>query len=177
MIVTNNKKLALRVRLLRNHGSSLKEKYLNLILGTNSRLDAIQATILRVKLKHLDKWNKKRVKIAKYYDKKLKGVEDMIIPITAQKRNHIFHQYTTRVNSNLREKLKKYLAKEKIPTQIYYPRPLHLQPVFKYLGYKKGDFPEAEKASKEVLSLPIYPELKKREQDYIIKKIKECFKI
>lgn len=173
MVVTNNKKLADKVRLLKNHGSSPKEKYLNLISGTNSRLDAIQAAILRVKLKYLSKWSKKRAEKAFYYNKALKGVGDIVTPIIGMNKTHIFHQYTIR--TKLRDKLQQYLKEKEIPTMIYYPLPLHLQPAFKYLGYKKGDFPESEKAAKEVLSLPIYPELKKKDQDYIIQKIKEFY--
>ena len=173
MVVTNNKKIADKIRLLRNHGSSPKEKYLNLILGTNSRLDALQAAILRVKLKHLTKWSHERAKKADYYSKNLKGIGDIIVPKISSGRNHIFHQYTIR--TKLRDKLQKYLKEKGIPTMIYYPLPLHLQPAFKYLAYKKGDFPEAEKAAKEVLSLPIYPEISQKDQDYIIQKIKEFF--
>jgi dTDP-4-amino-4,6-dideoxygalactose transaminase len=177
MVVTNNKKLAEKIRLLRNHGSSPKNKYLNLILGTNSRLDAIQAAILRVKLRYLKKWIKKRQEIANYYNQSLKGVSDIKVPEILPDRTHTFHQYTIRVSARVRSKIIKYLSQNGIPTMIYYPIPLHLQPAFKYLGYKKGDFPEAEKASKEVLSLPIYPELSKREQEFIIRKIKEFYKI
>lgn len=173
MIVTDNPEIAEKLRLLKNHGSSSKEKYLNLTLGTNSRLDAIQAAILRVKLKYLNNWNKERANKAQYYNKNLKNIGDIIVPETNPDKTHIFHQYTIR--TKLRDKLKNYLTKNGIPTMIYYPIPLHLQPAFKYLGHKKGDFPEAEKASKEVLSLPIYPELSKKEQDYIIKKIKDFF--
>jgi len=174
MVVTNNKKLAEKIRLLRNHGSSPKEKYLNLILGTNSRLDAIQAAILRVKLKYLKKWIKKRQEIANYYNQFLQGIGDIQVPEILLDRTHTFHQYTIRTKN--RDKLKKYLEKNGIPTMIYYPIPLHLQPAFKCLGYKKGDFPESEKASKEVLSLPMYPELSKKEQEFIVRKIKEFYK-
>ena len=174
MLVTNDKKLADKIRLLRNHGSSPKEKYLNLIVGTNSRLDAIQAAILRVKLKYLPKWSKKRAEIASYYSKNLKGIGDIITPVVASNRNHIFHQYTIRTKS--RDELQKFLKENEIPTMIYYPLPLHLQPAFKYLKYRKGNFPEAEKASKEVLSLPIYPELPRNDQDLLLKKIKIFFK-
>jgi len=173
MLVTNDKKLSEKIRMMRNHGSSPKEKYLNLVLGTNSRLDTLQAAILRVKLKYLPKWSKKRAEIASYYSKNLKGIGDIVTPLIASNRNHIFHQYTIR--TKLRDKLQKYLKEKEIPTMIYYPLPLHLQPAFKYLGYKKGDFPEAEKATEEVLSLPIYPELTKKEQDFIIQKIQEFF--
>jgi len=173
MIVTNNKKLADKTRLLKNHGSSPKDKYKNLILGTNSRLDAVQAAVLRVKLKHLKNWSKKRAENAKYYNRKLKGVGDIITPIVASNRTHIFHQYTIR--TKYREQLRKHLEKKGIPTMIYYSVPLHLQPCFKYLDYKKRDLPEAERVAKEVLSLPIYPELKRKEQDYIIQKIKDFY--
>lgn len=175
MVVTNNKKLAENIRLLRNHGSSPKEKYLNLVLGTNSRLDSIQAAILRAKLKYLKKWTKQRQEIAKYYNRELKGVGEIIIPIIVFNQTHIFHQYTIRVKKGKRNKLKKYLEKEGVPTMIYYPLPLHLQPAFKYLSYKKGDFPEAEITSKETLSLPIYPELSRKNQKLIIKKIKKFY--
>jgi len=175
MVVTGNKKTANKIRLLKNHGSSPNEKYLNLILGTNSRLDALQAAILRVKLKHLAKWSKKRAEKARYYSKNLKGVGDIEVPRVGPNRTHIFHQYTIRTKS--RDKLQKYLKEKGIPTMTYYPLPLHLQPAFKYLGYRNSDFPEAEKAAKEVLSLPIYPELSISDQKKIIKTISEFFNI
>jgi dTDP-4-amino-4,6-dideoxygalactose transaminase len=176
MVATNNKKLAEKIYLLRNHGSSPKNKYLNLILGTNSRLDAIQAAILRVKLKYLKKWSKKRLEKAIYYSAFLSRINGVKPPYIAPNRTHIFHQYVIRVKNGKRDKLREYLKKQGIPTMIYYPLPLHLQPAFKYLGYKKGNFPQAESTSREVLSLPIYPELSKREQEFIIRKIKEFYK-
>jgi len=174
MIVTNNEELANKIRLLKNHGSSPMGKYLNLIIGTNSRLDALQAAILRVKLKYLSGWSKKRAEIASYYNNALKGVGDIITPIVKPDRNHIFHQYTIRTAQ--RDKLQQYLKEKEISTMIYYPLPLHLQPAFEYLGFKEGDFPEAEKTSKEVLSLPIYPEISQKDQDFITKEIKGFFK-
>jgi len=173
MIVTNNEKLAERIRLLKNHGSSSKEKYLNLIIGTNSRLDALQAAILRVKLKYLAKWSSERARKADYYSKNLREIGDIIVPKISSDRSHIFHQYTMR--TKFRDRFQKYLRERGIPTMIYYPLSLHLQPAFKYLKYKKGDFSESEKTTKEVLSLPIYPELKRKDQDYIIQKIKEFY--
>lgn len=175
MIVTDNKRLKNKIKLLRNHGSSPKNKYKNLILGKNSRLDTIQAAILRVKLKHLKDWNKQRRKTAEYYSKKLKGIGDIETPVTRTDRTHIFHQYT--IKTKKRNALNKYLQKKDIPTMIYYSLPLHLQPCFKYLNYKKGGFPEAERAAKQVLSLPIYPELAEKDQNYIVRKIKDFFKI
>lgn len=167
MVVTNNQELADKIRLLKNHGSSPDNKYLNLVLGTNSRLDTIQAAILRVKLQYISKWNVQRKEAAQYYSNQLKDI------VKVPDNNNIFHQYTIRVAN--RDKLKDYLRASDIPTMIYYPIPLHLQPVFKYLGYQQGDFPEAEKASQEVLSLPIYPDITKEDQDDIIKKIKEFY--
>ena len=173
MVVTNNKKLSEKIRMMRNHGSSPKEKYLNLVLGTNSRLDSLQAAILRIKLKYLPKWSRERANKAFYYNNGLKEVGDIITPIIDSNKTHIFHQYTLR--TKYRDQLRKYLKEKGIPTMIYYPLPLHLQPALKYLGYKLGDFPEAEKAAKEVLSLPVHSELKRKEQDQIIQKIKEFF--
>jgi len=175
MITTNSEKLAEKIKLLRNHGSSPKEKYKNLILGVNSRLDEIQAAILRVKLRYIKKWNKKRAENAAYYTCQLSKLKHLSTPFTALGHTHIFHQYTVR--TKYRDKLQKFLKESGIPTMAYYPLPLHLQPAFKALGYKKGDFPEAEKAAKEVLSLPVYPELTKKQQNYIIRKIREFYKI
>jgi len=174
MVVTNNEELAEKIRLLKNHGSSPKEKYLNLIIGINSRLDAIQAAILRVKLKYLSKWSKEKAEKAFYYNEKLKEVGDIITPVIFSDRNHIFHQYTIRTKS--RDELQKYLKEKEIPTMAYYHLPLHLQPAFEYLNYKTGDFSESERAANEVLSLPTYPELPKKDQDFVIEKIKEFYK-
>ncbi len=148
-----------------------------MILGVNSRLDAIQAAILRVKLKHLSTWSKERAKKANYYTKNLTMINEVIPPLIKKDRNHIFHQYTLRVPPRKREEMVAYLNNNGVPTMIYYPLPLHLQPALRYLGYKKGDFPESEKAAKEVLSLPIYPELSKKEQDFVVKKIKQFFNV
>jgi hypothetical protein len=170
MVVTNDKKIAEKIRLLRNHGSSPRKKYLNLSLGTNSRLDEIQAAILRVKMNHLSDWNNKRAEIASYYNKMLRGVEK---PQILKNRDHVFHQYTIRLKR--RDDLKKYLEKKGIPTRIYYPIPLHLQPALSYLNYKKGGFPEAEKASEEVLSLPIYPEILESDLNKIVNETNNFF--
>ena len=167
LVVTNSKQLAEKIKMLRAHGA--KQKYYHQVIGLNSRLDELQAAILRVKLKYLDAWNNQRIKNAKKYNKLL---SKFVITPDYQK-GHVYHQYTIRVKN--RDKLKAYLEKHNIPTAIYYPVPLHLQKCFKYLGHKKGDFPEAEKAAREVLSLPIFPELKKEEQDLVIEKIKEFY--
>ncbi len=169
-VLTNNKQLAEKIKMLHVHGS--KKKYYHDFIGVNSRLDAFQAAILKVKLKYLKKWIFLRQQIAQCYTSQLNGLTNIIPPFVAKKCQHVYHQYTIRIKN--RNKLQQYLNEQGVPSVVYYPIPLHLQPVFKYLGYKKGDFPEAEKAAEEVLSLPIYPELPKRKQDFIIKKIK-CF--
>jgi dTDP-4-amino-4,6-dideoxygalactose transaminase len=172
-VLTNNKQLAEKIKTLRVHGSKIK--YHHQYLGINSRLDALQAAILRVKLKYLNKWTKARQKNAQYYEVGLRNIKEVRLPEIAPGHTHIFHQYTIRVNKLIRNKLVSYLKKQGVPTQIYYPLPLHLQPVFKYLGYKRGDFPVAERSAKEVLSLPIYPELTKKNQNFIVKKIKKFY--
>lgn len=177
MVVTNNEKLAEKIKLLRNHGSSPKEKYKNLVLGTNSRLDAIQAAILRVKLKYLKSWSKKRLEKAIFYTAHLSKISGLEPPYITPGNTHIFHQYTIRVKNGKRNKLREYLKKQGIPTMIYYPLPLHLQPAFEYLKYKRGDFPGSEKATKEVLSLPIYPEINKKTMKQIVAAIKSFLRL
>ncbi|MDP3956850.1 MAG: DegT/DnrJ/EryC1/StrS family aminotransferase [bacterium] len=164
MITTNYERLAEKIRMLRNHGS--KKKYQHDFLGFSSRLDELQAAILLAKLPHLKKWNKARQKIAAYYTKNLAGIEALTTPFIEAGDEHIFHQYTIRTKE--RDKLRAFLSTRDIPTSIHYPLPLHLQPALKYLNYKLGDFPEAELAAKEVLSLPLYPELKISDQNKII---------
>ncbi|MFH1451200.1 MAG: DegT/DnrJ/EryC1/StrS family aminotransferase, partial [bacterium] len=170
---TNDDVLAEKIRLLKNHGSSAKEKYVNLLIGTNSRLDSIQAAILSVKLSHLEEWNKSRQEKAQYYNQAFVGIKEIEVPVVASGRNHVFYQYTLRTEK--RDELKQYLRNKEIPTMVYYPLPLHLQPVFRSLSFKEGDFPQAEKAAKKVLSLPIYPELAKADQEYVISEIKNFY--
>ncbi|MDI6758656.1 MAG: DegT/DnrJ/EryC1/StrS family aminotransferase [Candidatus Omnitrophota bacterium] len=172
MILTNNTDTYERLIILRNQGN--KEKYYHTMLGYNHRLDALQAAVLRVKLKYLDCWNKKRQENASYYDKKLKGLE-VKIPYTAEYSTHIYHQYVLKIrgqNVNLME----YLKKKGIEARVYYPLPLHLQECFKYLGYKKGDFPESEKASVQTLAIPVYPDLTMKQMNYIVSSIKGFLK-
>lgn len=171
MIVVNDENLARKIKILRSHGS--EKKYYNEVLGVNSRLDAIQAAVLDVKLKYIKEWNLARRKKADRYNNSLHEIKDIITPVTLSECEHVFHQYTIRTKR--RNELAQYLKEQKIPTMIYYPLPLHLLPALKYLGYKSGDFPEAEKVSLEVLSLPIYPELTLEDQDKIIQQIKNFF--
>ncbi len=174
LVVTNDDALAERVRMLRVHGS--KPKYYHHIVGTNSRLDALQAAILRVKLAHLDEWTRARQKLAARYDQALSQIEGLVVPSKAPDRTHIYHQYTVRVSDGRRDVLRKYLKEHGIGTEIYYPLPLHLQPCFGHLGYREGQLPESERASHEVLSLPMFPELTEGEQKYIIEIIRDYMK-
>jgi dTDP-4-amino-4,6-dideoxygalactose transaminase len=169
MILTDDKNLDKRIRALRVHGAM--RKYYHDFLGYNNRLDAIQAAMLRIKLKYLDEWNQKRREIASKYDD---GLKDIVkIPYVAPENDSIYHQYTIRCSR--RDELKKFLGEKDIGTAIHYPLPLHFQKVFSYLGYKENDFPQAEKAAKEVLSLPIYPGLSNEEINYVLSSIKEFF--
>lgn len=155
MIVTNDAEVAERIKMLRNHGS--KTKYYYLLHGFNSRLDTLQATILRVKLKYLDKWIDQRCQNALYYNQLFSRTE-IITPNSPNYVKHSFNYYTIRLG-NSRDKIQKTLQEESIATAIYYPLSLHLQEVYGYLDYKKGDFPVSEQVQDEVLSLPMYPEL------------------
>ena len=171
LITTNDDGLADNIRTLRMHGA--KPKYYHHVIGYNSRLDDIQAAILKVKLNHLEEWTTKRRDNASFYSKALSDIEILETPQIAKGRRHVFNQYTIRVKKGMRDNLQKFLEGHGVSTAIYYPLPLHLQPCFSVLGYKKGIFSDAEKASKEVLSLPVYPELKKEEMIYIVEKIME----
>ena len=167
MAVTDNKVLAEKMRLLRNHG--YEKKYYHKIEGYNYRLDAIQAAILRVKLKHLDEWTEKRRRNAKLYNQLLKGSK-VKTPLEMEYVKHVYHLYVIRADN--RDKLNLRLKENDIGATIHYPLPLHLQEAYKNLGYKKGDFPISETCSAELLSLPMFPELTEDE----IKKIVEVIK-
>jgi dTDP-4-amino-4,6-dideoxygalactose transaminase len=168
-VLTNNKVLAERLKVLRNQGN--KNKYYHSVLGRNNRMDTIQAVVLDVKLKYLDEWNRKRQEVAQYYNEKLAGLA-LKTPFVPEYTTHIYHQYTLRTFKSNR-KFMDYLQGKGIDSRVFYPVPLHLQKCFKYLGYKKGDFPEAEQAAKQAFTLPIYPELTSAEKDYIIQSVRE----
>lgn len=170
MIFTNNDSFAEKILLLRVHGSP--SRYQHDILGFNCRMDTIQAAILNVKLKYFKGWLEKRSYIADLYDKGFKDTEKIITPFVSSDMVHTYHQYTIRVEN--RDEVAANLAQRGIQTMIYYPKALHLQPVFQNLGYKKGDFPIAEKACEEVLSLPMFPELSEEQIAYVISNLKEC---
>jgi dTDP-4-amino-4,6-dideoxygalactose transaminase len=156
MAVTNSMEMNQRLRNLRNHGQTLK--YVSSEPGWNSRLDEIQAAVLRVKLRYLSAWQKARQQHAAEYMQALREVPGVMTPVTPEGYEHVYHQYTIRVER--RDALQRFLAERKIGSAVYYPVALHLQPLYVSLGHKLGDFPHAERAAQEVLSLPMYPELK-----------------
>lgn len=176
LVTTNDDNLAQLIRKLRLHGSS--KKYYHQYVGMNSRLDTLQAAVLKAKLKYLDSWSASRAKRAAYYNKLFRdaGLTDVITtPFVHPDCNHIYHQYTIIVKGKrdgLRDLLKNFLKDRNIGTEVYYPLTLHFQECFTGLGYKKGDLPVSEKASLEVLSLPIYPELTNQQQEYVVESIK-----
>ncbi len=176
-ITTNDEEIARRIRMLRVHGSD--KRYYHDYIGINGRLDEIQAAYVNIRLKRIDENNQERIKIANTYNSLLKDLEEkelIVLPKSTKGAKHVYHQYTLRVNNNRRDQLQIFLKENGIATEIYYPLPLHLQKCFYYLGYKQGSLPNTEKASKEVLSLPIFPGLTEEEIFYVSEKIHEFFR-
>ena len=171
MIVTQDQALATRLRRLRVHGGA--KQYFHDEVGYNSRLDALQAAVLSAKLPYLAAWSAKRRENARYYSKALSGIDGICTPWIDPKNESIFNQYTIRAQR--RDELQAYLKSKEIGTAVYYPLALHLQPCFSYLGYREGSCPESERASQEVLSLPIYPELTQRQLDEVADAIRSFY--
>ena len=171
MVTIKDAELAERLRLLRVHGS--RKKYHHEILGTNSRLDALQAAVLRVKLRHLQEWTVARQARARRYRELFDhfGLTNIVAvpPEPSPEHFHVYNQFSIRCPE--RDQLREHLRKHGIPTEIYYPLPLHLQPAFSYLGYKSGQFPQAELVSDQVLALPVFPELTEAQQESVVEAI------
>ncbi len=176
MVVTRRRDLGDRIRDLRSHG--MNPKYVHKSIGINSRLDALQALVLSVKLKHLDTWHAQRRENAGRYNRLLQQAkltaDQTVIPprevyAGESGHGHVYNQYVIRVRD--RDGLRKYLAEQEIGTEVYYPIPLHLQECFAFLGHKTGEFPESERSAKETLALPVYPELTKEMQEYVVERI------
>lgn len=173
MVITNNREMEQKLVKLRNHGSS--PKYYHSIIGGNFRLDTIQAAVLLVKMKYLENWHRDRQSNAEYYDKNLNASEVKKPKIMYKREYHIYNQYVISV-SDKRDDLRRHFIENNIGHEVYYPLPIHLQECFKYLGYRKGDFPNAEYAAEHTIALPIYPELTTEMQGYVIDKIEEFYK-
>jgi dTDP-4-amino-4,6-dideoxygalactose transaminase len=174
MCTTNDPAVADRLKALRVHGS--KVKYYHEVVGVNSRLDALQAAVLRVKLPHLDSWSAGRQRNADLYRKLIAAQNvPVIVPHPARyQTRHIYNQFV--ICGERRDQLRKHLEQHGIGTEVYYPLPLHLQPCFAHLGYREGDLPVSEQLAKESLALPIYPELKSDDIEYVVDRIGEFYR-
>jgi dTDP-4-amino-4,6-dideoxygalactose transaminase len=175
MCVTNDAALAERLEVLRVHGG--KPKYHHQLIGGNFRLDELQAAVLNVKLPHLDEWTAGRQRNAAYYDQAFaaQSLREMLeTPPASPRARHIYNQYVVRVRD--RDRLREHLAEQGVGTEIYYPVPLHLQTCFAYLGHRAGDFPHAERAARETLALPIYPELTEQQMQYVVESIASFYR-
>jgi dTDP-4-amino-4,6-dideoxygalactose transaminase len=176
MLVTSDLDHARRLHMLRVHGED--SKYHHKVVGINSRLDALQAAVLRAKLPHLDEWTTARQRKAQQYELMFVDAglaEQIAAPFVRRNTRHIFHQFVIRVRDGRRDALREHLRACGVGTDVYYPVPLHLQECFAFLGYQEGDFPIAEAAAKETLALPVYPELTDEQQDYVVGSIAKFF--
>jgi dTDP-4-amino-4,6-dideoxygalactose transaminase len=179
LVTTRDPDLAEHMRSLRNHGSP--RRYYHEEMGWNCRMDGIQAAILRVKLPHIEKWNQQRRERAATYERlfaeaslsSAKGDAPVKLLEKSPQAHHVFHQFVIRAKS--RDELRAFLTDRRIGTEVYYPLPLHLQPCFAYLGYREGDLPESERAAREVLALPMFPELTEDEQKWVVESIAEFY--
>ncbi|MFS4471068.1 DegT/DnrJ/EryC1/StrS family aminotransferase [Chryseobacterium sp. T20] len=172
-LMTNDDELAFKIRMIANHGQ--EKKYYHKVLGCNSRLDTIQAAVLKVKLKHLDEYSASRNRMADYYDTNLAGIAEIQTPKRAVNSTHVFHQYTLRVKNGKRDELQKYLAEKNIPSMVYYPLPLYKQEAFLQYVEEGFSLPVTEQLCKEVISLPIHTEFDQEVLDVIITEIKNYF--
>lgn len=173
LVVTSDAALADRVRALRQHGATRKHRYE--VLGGNYRLDALQAAVLRVKLPHLNGWLKQRSALAAAYSERLARLTGVRLPLTRPGTEPAWAHYVIRVPAEKRDPLAAFLAENGVETAIYYPTPLHLQPVFAFLGHRESDFPVAERAAREVLALPLYPELPLEDLEYVVQCVERFF--
>lgn len=167
-VVTQDEAIAQKIRMIRDHGQ--EKKYYHLIEGFNGRLDAIQATVLRIKLKHLQTWTQSRQRNARYYDELLSGIPGITIPTEAEFAKSVYHLYVIHVDR--RDALQQHLNQKGIATGLHYPLPLHLQDAYKHLGHSQGDFPVTESSAARLLSLPMFPELTREQINYIASTIR-----
>ena len=172
-MLTNDDKLAEKLQMIANHGQ--KVKYYHEVVGVNSRLDTLQAAILRVKLQRLNDYISSRQKAAAFYDQALSGIEQLCVPLKSSSSTHVYHQYTLKIKEGKRDSLKDFLTTKGIPSMIYYPVPLHMQQAYQEWGYRKGDFTVSERLCEEVLSLPMHTELTEDQLNYITDNIRTFF--
>ena len=175
LVTTNDKALADSMAMLRVHGSQVR--YLHEAIGFNSRLDALQAAVLQVKLQYLDQWNEGRRRNAERYRQlfaRTKQVDCVVLPPTRPGNFHVYNQFTVRVPK--RDELRVFLKEKGVGTEVYYPLPMHLQNCYRELGHEKGSFPLSEQAAEEVMSIPIYPELTEAQQGYVVETIAEFYR-
>ena len=168
-LFTHDKELAKKAKAIANHGGQIRYKHE--VVGLNSRLDAIQAAILRVKLPYLEECNLARQKAANMYDELLKDVDGIEVPKRDANSTHVFHQYTIQVSGNQRDSISEALKKDGIPTGIYYPKGIHHQAAYKHLGYRADDFPNTNYLASTVLSLPMHTELTNLQQTRIVERL------
>ncbi len=181
--MTNDDELAKKFKMMRDHGSP--KKYYHEIFGHNYRMEGIQGAVLGVKMKHLEAWTEGRRRVAAKYNELLKDINEIILPKEMDYSRHVYHLFVIQVKSeeglsagteSRRNELQKFLGENGISTGLHYPIPLHLQPCFKYLGYKKGDFPMSEQLAENGLSLPMYAELNDEQIGYVASCIKSFYK-
>jgi dTDP-4-amino-4,6-dideoxygalactose transaminase len=172
-VTTNNDELAEKFKMMREHGS--EKKYTHLLYGHNYRMEGIQGAVLGVKLKYLNKWTDGRRRVAAKYNELLKDVEQIVLPKEMEYAKHVYHLFVIKVRNKKRDELAQYLNNNGISTGLHYPIPLHLQPCFAELGYKKGDFPVTEELAESCLSFPMFPELNDEQINFICKEIKTYF--
>lgn len=172
-LFTNSDELAANLRMIANHGQ--KVRYYHDVIGVNSRLDTMQAAILDIKLKHLNRYAESRRSVADFYDNAFKGIDELMTPNRISNGTHVFHQYTLRVANGKRDALRVYLEEKGVPSMIYYPLPLHFQKAFENERYPKGSMPISERLSAEVLSLPIHTEMTSEELEYIANSVRSFF--
>ena len=166
-VVTQDEQIANKIRMIRDHGQS--QKYYHDLEGYNGRLDAIQAGVLRIKLKHLPAWNESRRQNAAYYNELLSGINGLTLPVEADFAQSVYHLYVILIEQ--RDELQQFLQTKGIATGLHYPLPLHQQKAYAHLGYKTGDFPVTEHAAQRLLSLPMFPELTREQIEYVAEQV------
>ncbi len=168
--VTNDHEITTTVRKLRDHGGI--KKYQHDLVGYNSRLDSLQAAVLLTKLRYLDEWNERRRKNAQIYDELLSEVPQVVTPGVSEKVNHVYHLYVVRLDNGNRDELRDYLGSRGIASGVHYPKPVHLTKAFQYLGRREGSFPVSEEYARKIISLPMYPQLKREQIEYVVQEIR-----